>query len=94
MGRAGKGGAAVVVQEKGIGAQVLKAGDATTEGSDLIAELLELLSEVVSVERVQDGLGIAVEGLSGKSELASALRDRAVGPVEDGGRVGDTKFVG
>ena len=36
----------------------------------------------MAVERVQDGLGIAVERLSGESELAGALRDLAVGPVE------------
>jgi hypothetical protein len=94
LGRAGKGGEAVVVQEEGVGEQVLEFDNAPTEGSDLIAALLELLSAVVSVARVQDGLGIAVESLSGQSELAGALRDLAVGPVENGRSVGDTEFVG
>jgi hypothetical protein len=94
LGRAGKSGAAVVVQEEGVRAQILEFGDAPLEGSDLMAELLELLLGLASLERVQDGLGIAVEGLSGKSELAGAVRDLAVGPVENGSSVGDTKFVG
>jgi hypothetical protein len=94
LGRTGKGGAAVVVQEEGVGEAVLECRGAATEGSDFFAELPELLLGVVSVEGAQDGLGIAVEGLPGKSQSVGALRDLAVGPVENGRSVGDPEFVG
>jgi hypothetical protein len=94
LGRAGKGGEAVAVEEEGVGEQVLEFGGATPQGSDLSAELLELLSRVAAVAGVQDGLGIAVEGLSGETQLAGALRDLAVGAVENGGSVGAAEFVG
>jgi hypothetical protein len=94
LSRAGKGGAAVVIEEEGIGELALELCEASLEGNDLIAELLELLLGVVAVEGVQDGVGIAVEGLSGQSELAGALADLAVGAFENGGGVGDTEFGG
>jgi hypothetical protein len=94
LGRARKGGAAVVVQEAGVGEPILEAGDALPQGSDLIAQLLELLSRVVSIERVQDGLRITVESLSGQSQLAGALRDRPMGSEKHGRSVGDPEFVG
>ena len=59
-----------------------------------VSELLELLSAVLSVEGMQDGLGVTVEGLSGKSKLAGALGNLAVRPVENSRGVGDTEFVG
>jgi hypothetical protein len=42
LGRTREGGAAVVVQVDRAGEPVLELGDATTEGGDLLTELLEL----------------------------------------------------
>jgi hypothetical protein len=92
LGHAGKGGEAVVVEEEGVGTQGLQFGDAVAEGVGLFAKLLELSLGVVAVERLQDGGSVAVESLSGKSELVGALGDLAVGPVENSGGVGDTEF--
>ena len=94
LGRAGKGGEAVVVEEEGVGEQGLQFGDAVAEGIGLLVELLELSLGVVAVKSLQDGRGVAVKSLSGKSELVGALRDLAVGPVENGSRIGDPEFVG
>jgi hypothetical protein len=43
---------------------------------------------------LQDGLGVAVESLSAKPELAGALGNLAVGAVEHGVGVGDAEFGG
>jgi hypothetical protein len=94
LSRASKGGQAVKIEEEGIGEQVLELSDAALQVVNLVAELLELSLGVVAVEGVQDGLGVAVESLSGQSELVGALGDLAVGPVENGVGVGDTEFGG
>jgi hypothetical protein len=94
LGRAGKGGTAVVIQEEGVGEQVLEFGDAALEGVGLSTQLLELSLRVVAIKSVQDGLGVAVESLSGQSEALGTLSDLAVGPFENGGGVGDAEFRG
>jgi hypothetical protein len=94
LSRAGKSGAAVVVQEEGSGALFLELCDATLEVGNLSVELLEVLLVILAVHGVEDGVGIAVECLSGEPESAGALGDLTVGPVENSGGVGDTEFGG
>ena len=66
--------------------------DAAAESVGVVAELLELSLGVLAVERWQDDVGIAVEGLSGQSEEVSTLGDRAVGSCENSSSMGDTEF--
>jgi hypothetical protein len=94
LGGAGKSSAAVVVQEEGVGELVLELRDAKRAGSELVAELLELRVGIVTVEGVQDGVGIAVKGLPRESEPVGSLGDGAVGSFENSSSMGDTEFGG
>jgi hypothetical protein len=94
LSRAGVGGEAVVIKEEGVGEEGLKFGNAVLELVSVVAEFLQLLLRVEAPEGLQDGLGVAVESLSAKPELAGALGDLAVGPVQHGAGVGDTEFGG
>jgi hypothetical protein len=89
LGSAGKGGAAIVVEEEGVGKQVVELSEALLEGGDLFAEMLELMLRVVSVKGAQELLGVAVESLAGEAEQAGALGDQPVWTVEDGMGIGD-----
>ena len=67
LGGAGKGGKAVVVEEEGVGEELWSSATRRWRASSLVAELLELSLRVVAMKGVQDGLGVAVESLSGES---------------------------
>ena len=94
LSRAGVGGEAVVIDEEGVGQEGLKFGNAELQLVRVVAEFLQLLLRVVATEGLQDGLGVALESLSAKPELAGALGNLAVGPVEHGVGVGDAEFGG
>ena len=72
--------------------ECLEFAEATAEFRELRAESLALLVGVLTVENLEDALGVAVEGLAGEALLVSSLGDGAVGSVEDGGGIGDTEF--
>jgi hypothetical protein len=91
---AGEGGAAVVVEEEGVGEQVLQLSDAASQVVHLVTQLLELSLGVVAMEGLQDGSGVAVERLPGQAESVSVLGDGAVGAMENDGGVGDTQLGG
>jgi hypothetical protein len=55
---------------------------------------LELLGAVLSVEGLEDSLGVPIQGLAGEALLAGPLGDGAVRPVQDGGGIGDAKTRG
>ena len=92
--RAQFSGRSTVIKEEGVGEEGLKFGNAVLQLVSVVAEFLELLLRVVATEDLQDGLGVAVESLSAKPELAGALGDLAVGPVQHGVGVGDAEFRG
>jgi hypothetical protein len=94
LSRAGVGGETVVIEKEGVGEEALKFGNAVLELVSVVAEFLELPFRVVALEGLQYGLGVAVESLSAKPELAGALGDLAVGPMEHGVGVGDAEFGG
>jgi hypothetical protein len=94
LGGAGKGSEAVRVDEEGVVTLSLEFVQTLTEGLDLVAELLDVLLGVVTMESMQDGLGVAVESLSREAKVVGALGDLAVRPVENGGGIGDTEFRG
>ena len=66
---AGKGTEAVRVDEERMVALGLEFVQTLTEDLDLVAELLDVLLGVVTMESMQDGLGVAVESLSRESLL-------------------------
>jgi hypothetical protein len=43
---------------------------------------------------VEDGVGVAVEGLPGQSKTVGTLSDLAMGSFENGGGVGDADLGG
>ena len=94
LSRAGVGGEAVAIKEEGVGEEGLKLGNAVLQLVSVVAEFLELPLPLVATEGLQDGLGVALESLSAKPELAGALGNLAVGPVEHGVGVGDAEFGG
>jgi hypothetical protein len=94
LSRAGVGGEAVVIDEEGVGQEGLKFGNAVLQLVSVVVEFLELLLRVVATKGLQDGLGVAVERLSAKPELAGTLADLPVGPVQHGVGVGDAEFRG
>ena len=61
---------------------------------DLLVKVLELLGGVLSVEGLEDPLGIAIQGLAGAALLLGPLGDGAMGAVEDGGGIGDAQVWG
>jgi hypothetical protein len=94
LGGAGEGGQAVVVEEDGGVEERLEFGEMSAQRVELFAEVLEWRRVVVFLEGLQEPLGVAVEGLAGKALLAGASGDVAVGPIEDGGGIGDAAFGG
>jgi hypothetical protein len=57
-------------------------------------EPVKLLGGVLSVEGLEDPLGVPIQGLAREALLAGPLGDGAVRPVEDGGGIGDAKSRG
>ena len=94
LGRAGEGGQRVVLQDDGVVKENLEFAEVAAEGVELVAQSLELGWVVEILEALQEALAVAVEGLAGESLLSGALADSAVGPVEDGGSIGDALFGG
>jgi hypothetical protein len=94
LSRAGEGGEGVLLQEYSVVEQGLEFAEVALESVALLAEGLQLGWVVEFLKAVQETLAIAVKGLAGEPLLAGALADRAVGPVENGGSIGDTLFGG
>jgi hypothetical protein len=57
-------------------------------------ESSELLGGVLPVEGLEDPVGVPIQGLAREALLGGALDDGAVGPVENGGGIGDAQVRG
>jgi hypothetical protein len=64
------------------------------EFGDLLVESSELLGGVLPVEGLEDPVGVPIQGLAREALLGGALDDGAVGPVENGGGIGDAQVRG
>ena len=53
-----------------------------------------LVVGVLSVEGLEETQSVPIKGLAGEALLAGASADRAVGPVEDSGGIGDAALGG
>jgi hypothetical protein len=88
----GKGGEAVLIDDDGGVEDRAEFAEEAAEFGDLIAEPLELCGGVLAVEGLEDSVGVAIQGLSGEALLVSSAGDVAVGPVQDGGGIGDAEL--
>jgi hypothetical protein len=94
LGRGRELGLAVVVQADGVRALPLKLVAACPELGELLAKTEDLLTLTVAVELVEDGVGLAVEGLTAVAVLVGQPRHVAAAPEQNGSGVGEAVAEG
>jgi hypothetical protein len=89
---AGELGQGVVIDEDGLLELAAERSTFGVEAVDLVLEILEVPLAGGAVDGLEDFGGVAVERLAADAGALGLLADRAVGPVEDGSRVGDAEL--